>query len=559
MTVLRSLISCSRALRAQAGTSANAGQSWLKLGNYAANGDVEQEACWNDLKNTEFAVSNKVQAAEGNQERVDWDKWEKLIAHKDILKHMKQTYDANMAMIERSAAEEGDVAHLENNWELYEAARQNCKQATRTVKKIIADGSKALWLSQNNPPAWKVDTNEVRCVISGITELQWLESDQYWQAFVEKHAMYSQSGDAPDPEAPAVVEANKAKWNTNMAKFNERTDTPMLYDYMHHLPAWEYYDINRKQFFEHMTYFLLRTGDDFRHFPDMPPWKWLTHIEDLRFKQFAVMQRRKEKRQVERVARFEPDDFGTGEEHTGEETQMAILNHEKHATELTLAKLMGNFAFLCDPLVPVQSRFQLQYILSKDKHAEHGQTRVLTFGDDVNALFVLPRNAAIEAPTPSPLECFHNMMEHYRIMGMRINPTYATRTEHQNELIQQRGPNWLKLPQETVMEAYLRRMRRDDPLRGEFEEYARELRERIAGAKELPESQWESAVAEIEKRAMMDELAVKQMEGARHEKNAQKLVAQDLQKLIDDGHVMVVDPATNNTITDAAQVEAALK
>ncbi|GBE59302.1 hypothetical protein, conserved [Babesia ovata] len=547
MAVIRALLARSRALRSSAGGSGSSTQTWLNLGAFAAGGDAKQEACWTDLKNAELAVSNTVEAAQRQSDVVDWARWEGLIAHKDILRHMKQTYDANIAMIEKAAAEEGDSTHLESNWELYEAARQNCKQATRAVNKIVADGSKALWLSQNNPPVWKVDTNE------------WLESDQYWQAFVEKHGMYSQSGDAPDPEAPAVVEANKASWNSRMVKFNERTDTPMLYEYMHHLPAWEYYDINRKQFFEHMSYFLLRTGDDFRHFPDLPPWQWLTHLEDQRFKEFAVTQRRREKRQLERVARFEPDDFGTGEEHTGEETYMAMLTQEKQAAEHTLANLMGNFSFLCDPLVPVQSKFQLQYILSKCGHDKNGGARVLSLGDDVNALFVLPANAAVDAPMASPLECFHNMMEHYRILGMRINPSYATRVENQVELIQQRGPNWLKLKNETVLEAYLRRMRRDDPLRAEFEDYAQQLRERIAVAKELPEEEWESAIARVEERAMEDALAIRKLEGAKHDKTAHKLAEMDLQQLIDDGHLLVVDPATGATVTNAGEVAAALK
>lgn len=371
--------------------------------------------------------------------------------------------------------------------------------------------------------------------------------------------MYSQSGDAPDPEAPAVVEANKASWHSKMVKFNERTDTPMLYDYMNHLPAWEFYDINRKQFFEHMTYFLLRTGDDFRHFPDVPSWQWLTHMEDLRYKKFAVMQRRKERRQLEKVARFEPDDFGTGEDQTGEEAQMAMINQEKSATELTLAKLMGNFCFLCDPLVPVQSRFQMQYILSKDKYAEHRKTQLLSLGDDVNALFVLPFNAAVDAPIASPLECFHTMMEHYRLMGMRLNPSFAVRAENQMEIMQQRGPHWLKLKNETVMEAYLRRMRNDDPLKADFEEYARELRERIANATVIPVDEWESAMAQVEERARMDDIAVNRIENARHEKNADTLLALDVQQLLDNGQLLVVDPTTNTAMTGASEVVAALK
>lgn len=494
----------------------------------------------------DFHVANTIESTQKGVEEVDWDKWEKLIAHKDILAHMKETYKANMASIENAVAHDGDLSHLDKRWELYEAAQKNCRQATRAVNQIVADGSKALWISQNNPPAWKVDTNE------------WLESDQYWQAFVEKHAMFSQSGDAPDPEAPAVVEANKAKWNSNMYKFNERTDTPMLYDYMDHLPAWEYYDINRKQFFEHMSYFLLRTGDDFRHFPDLPPWHWLTHMEELRFKEFAVMQRRKAKRQLEKVARFEPDDFGTGEDHSGEEEHQAMVAQEKHATELTLAKLMGNFAFLCDPLIPVQSKFQLQYILSKDDYAAHKKTQVLSLGDDVNALFVLPHNASVEAPLASPLECFHTIMEHYRLMGMRFNPSFATRFETQAEIMQQRGPNWLKLKHETIMEAFLRRLRHDDPLKGEFEEYASQLRERIANATVVPVKEWEGAIAKIEEQALSEEFAIRQMEDAKAAKNAEAVRALDVQKLMDDGQLLVVDPVTKAVVTDAKVVLEAL-
>ncbi|KAK1933079.1 hypothetical protein X943_002082 [Babesia divergens] len=544
MQGVRALLRCTRTLRSGGEGSTN---SWHGLGAFAAGGDAKQEACWTDLKNADFSVTSTIESANKQTEEVDWAKWEKLIAHKGILKHMKHTYTANMAAIEEAVERDGDFSHLENRWELYEAAQKNCRQATLAVKRIVEDGSKALWISQNNPPAWKVDTNE------------WLESDQYWQAFVEKHAMYSQSGDAPDPEAPAVVEANKASWHSKMVKFNERTDTPMLYDYMNHLPAWEFYDINRKQFFEHMTYFLLRTGDDFRHFPDVPSWQWLTHMEDLRYKEFAVMQRRKERRQLEKVARFEPDDFGTGEDQTGEEAQMAMINQEKSATELTLAKLMGNFCFLCDPLVPVQSRFQMQCILSKDKYAEHRKTQLLSLGDDVNALFVLPFNAAVDAPIASPLECFHTMMEHYRLMGMRLNPSFAVRAENQVEIMQQRGPHWLKLKNETVMEAYLRRMRNDDPLKADFEEYARELRERIANATVIPVDEWESAMAQVEERARMDNIAVNRIENARHEKNADTLLALDVQQLLDDGQLLVVDPTTNTAMTDASEVVAALK
>lgn len=41
--------------------------------------------------------------------------------------------------------------------------------------------------------------------------------------------------------------------------------------------------LHRRVFLEHMTYYLVRTGGDFRFFPELPPWQWLAHMEDLRF------------------------------------------------------------------------------------------------------------------------------------------------------------------------------------------------------------------------------------------------------------------------------------
>lgn len=175
----------------------------------------------------------------------------------------------------------------------------------------------------------------------------------------------------------AVVEEARKDWHKRMGKFNDRSDTPLLYNFMDTLPSWEYYDIHRqvtrlvsaavisfllsyfccpllllhilhvagicwlapfcpwvlsprypspcalsttamlftlrfnssllrmlfmrysflclnylfrKAFIEHMMYYLIRTGGDYRFFPEMLPWQWLGDIEDQRYRFLSVVQ-----------------------------------------------------------------------------------------------------------------------------------------------------------------------------------------------------------------------------------------------------------------------------
>ncbi|EKX71978.1 conserved hypothetical protein [Theileria equi strain WA] len=522
------VLSINRILRSSA--------SWHNLGKFVT-GSSAQEQHWNNLKSYDSAVHatiDSVSSVTDSQDAtsIDWSKWEDRITHKNILKHMKETYLNTMNTID-SALKLQNPPTMHSGWEMYDSVKDNCLAATKAADKIISDGIKALWISQNNPPVHKVDTNE------------WLESDQYWQAFVEKHAMYSQSGTSNDPESPAEIESVKNKWNTNVYKFNERTDTPILYDYMNHLPSWEFYDVNRKQFFEHMEYFLLRTGEDFRHFPDIPKWYWLTHLEDIRYKIFTVSQRRQFKRQVESLSREETPDM-----QDSEDANYDLLLHEKHNTESTLSKLMANYSFLCDPLIPVQNLFQLSYVLSKDGYESHKGTQVYTFGDDVNALFVLPHgsnisaNDFVDSTQVTPLECFYSLMDHLNLSGIKVNPTYATRLECQMEVIQQRGPNWLKLRNETSLEAFLRRLRHDDPLKPHYLEYAKELTERIANAKLVPVEQWVATVKAVEKRVLEQEEALRSLstESTLH------LGKDEIVDFASKNWIIAKDPVTNKVV-----------
>lgn len=168
---------------------------------------------------------------------------------------------------------------------------------------------------------------------------------------------------------------------------------------MNHLPTWEYYDINRKQFYQHMSYFLNLTGEDFRHFPDIPKWQWITHCEDLNFKLFAVQHRRKVEKQLTTKSRHVSNDLEPEEGHCEETHEMAFLSSEKERSEEALIYLLSNYAFLSDPYIPFENLFQLELIKSR-----FGDGKLFSFGEDVDVLFFLPNKAL---STVSPKKCFH--------------------------------------------------------------------------------------------------------------------------------------------------------
>uniref|UniRef100_A0A3B0MSE5 Uncharacterized protein n=1 Tax=Theileria annulata TaxID=5874 RepID=A0A3B0MSE5_THEAN len=502
MTTCRGLLHFSKALHSSLGPN-----TWHNLGKFASGGSSYQESQWNLLKGFDSNVSGVIDGTKDNPELLDWSVWDDRISHKNILAHMKKTYTNTMKTLDDALASRNSPEYLNEGWETYDSVIKTCADATEAADKIISDGIKALWISQHNPPTWKVDTNE------------WLESDQYWQAFVEKHAMYSQSGTSNDPESPSEIESVKSKWNVNMFKFNERTDTPMLYDYMYHNPSWEYYDINRRQFFEHLEYFLLRTGEDFRNFPDVPKWKWLTHLEDLRFKQFSVEMRRKMAKQLQKAARFEKTDLGAGEHESEEDCNMQLLMNERGQLESVLSNLLAGFAFLTDPLVPVENAFQLNYVLSKDNYQAHQMTKVFSLGNHLPYLYVLPysTNGAHKGENTSensqvnrnehesvlndvvngPMSCFYNLIDYMNLSGFKVNPSFSTRLQLKCQVIHERGPNWIKLPGERTYDSFLRRLRYDDPLRPMLEEYVQDLKLRLKDAKEIPPSQWHKALQKL--------------------------------------------------------------
>lgn len=361
--------SMSRALRS----------NWKGLSSFV---NESVSTAWNEIKSCDGALQNVIDNnRSGTVTKIDWSQWKERIGNPKLLEAFESNYNCLISLLDKIPQP------ILKYCEVLKRAEEESGKSAEEAMRLIEDGVKALWISNHNPPVWKIDPNE------------WLESDQYWQAYIEKHAVFAPHIDSLDPESPAEIEARRQKWQTNVAKFNERTDTPILYDYMNHLPTWEYYDINRKQFYQHMSYFLNLTGEDFRHFPDIPKWQWITHCEDLNFKLFAVQHRRKVEKQLTTKSRHVSNDLEPEEGHCEETHEMAFLSSEKERSEEALIYLLSNYAFLSDPYIPFENLFQLELIKSR-----FGDGKLFSFGEDVDVLFFLPNKAL---STVSPKKCFH--------------------------------------------------------------------------------------------------------------------------------------------------------
>ncbi|PHJ22258.1 hypothetical protein CSUI_003887 [Cystoisospora suis] len=464
---------------------------------------------------TTMATTGAPLRGEGARETgIDWSTWEKEINHKDLVQCMKSFYTSQMKIFDDAEASLRNLEKIKDlqrnpglmkGWTLYDEAIKSCTKSVEKSEELLTNGARALWISFNNPPITRVDTNE------------WLDSDQYWQAFVEKHHFFSQyQPGVADPEASSEVEAVKSSWHTRMSKFNDRSDTPMLYSYVEDLCSWEFYDIHRRVFLEHMTYYLIRTGGDFRFFPELPPWQWLAHMEDLRFNFLSLAQHRRSEMQLKNLERERPlDFFPVDVDHDGEEYTQKFLQAETEIYQCMTARLMSNYMFLCDPYIPVQSLEALEeikridngkgkvYSLEGDKTGGGGEAK-----EEINALFYLPIQEARQLSRP--MHAVHKLFNHLTLSSRGLNPVYAKLLETHAEILEQRGPHWLTAPGggECLSQAFLRRLRTDDPAYSVYTEYFQEMYDKFsAEAKEVPANELSSRLSHIAQKAAESDAA----------------------------------------------------
>ncbi|CAD2086162.1 conserved protein, unknown function [Plasmodium vinckei brucechwatti] len=515
---------------------------------------------WRELNSKISEIESLVQSHENSQiKKIDWNKWNEKISNKELLLCMKNFYDNQMSALE--AMEEGEKketpAKKSEEDKLFEEALSNCKKAEETSAKLLIDGAKTLWISFHNPSVNNLDNNE------------WIESDKYWQAFVEKHATYNLNSKSLEPEDEENKNLEKSEWHKKTTKFNERSDTPILYDYMINLPSWEYYDINRRVFLENLLYFLLRTGLSYKFFPELFRWKWKTHIEDLRFQFLDIAQKRRKSYQLSTAKRevpleLQPSDY----EHKGEEYHLKLLNHFKDYQNLVLSRLMSNYIFLCDPFIPIQSKEGLNNIL---KMNDGGKLYKLN-NDNVNCLFYLPKDCDENGTKImyKPLDALTNFYSHLQNKNIKLNDTYYRLLQIFTQILQERGAYWLNLPNENIPDSFLRRYNKDDSLYPVYAEYVSKLKEEFLNKTEIPLDNYTQEIEIIEEKYkneckffdkfvqtfLPDDISLTYEDNT---PDLSKLNESQIKKLLDEKKIKIFDEQTNQLLNDPLTIMEYIK
>ena len=204
-------------------------------------------------------------------------------------------------------------------------------------------------------------------------------------------------------------------------------------------PTYEYYDCFRGKLVEHMIYYLAKTGGDARFFPELMSFDQFNELYAKRNQVYNVLQRRRRIEQEAAVAQETAlNGLPADMEHDGEAFALKTIARENVALEFTVARLMGNYMFLSEPYIPVQTRLGMYRALASDG----GQGKFYSFGDDVNALFYKTADSAL----PSPSAGFHSFLNHLNLSGKRLPVWYNCLSEVFVELVESRkavtGGNW---------------------------------------------------------------------------------------------------------------------
>jgi hypothetical protein len=467
---------------------------WHALQEYAV-GEGNQEE-FRLLRGHDSAVSNVIAGAGAAAPKaIDWASWESRISHKEVVKCLKE-FHAQQATLLDGVLKEDHLAAVKGRtagWDLFDASVDSCKRSVEKSEDILKNGARALWISFQNPP------------ISLLSQSEWLDADQYWQAFVEKHHFYHNHlcSAVEDPESKEYDAKVKTDLKTQWEKFDGRGTTRQNNKLLYQRPSFEYYDVYRGPLIEHMIFYLTKTGGDSRFFPQNMPVQWFAEIYDIRFKIYNVLQRRK--RMVHEAAQsreafhdFHPDDL----EHDGEAHFSKLIARESAVTELTAGRLMGNYILFSDSYIPVQTGTAFYRALQLDG----GAGSFYSLGSDVHCLFYKPAGEALAMPDPT--DCFHTLANHASMSGAKFEIGYAAASEAFAEVLESRkdglGGCWFSAPGESSADAFMRRLKTSDPAYAIYEAYAAEHKERWASAKALSLAEATSEMGEIERKYKLE-------------------------------------------------------
>jgi hypothetical protein len=252
-----------------------------------------------------------------------------------------------------------------------------------------------------------------------------------------------------------------------------------------------------------MIFYLTKTGGDARMFPENMPVPWFAEIYDIRFKIYNVLQRRKRLEHEATLARESHHDFHPHDlDHDGEAHFAKIIARESAVTELTMARLMGNFILFSDAYVPVQTSMAFYKALLLDG----GKGTFYSLGSDVHCLFYKAAGEAL--PMPDPTECFQSLADYTTMTGRRFEVGYAAAFEAFTEVLESRkeglGGCWFTAPGEPSKDAFMRRLKTADPAYPIYEAYAAEHTERWSAATALTMDQALKEIPEIERKYALE-------------------------------------------------------
>merc|ERR1711972_1166403 len=175
---------------------------------------------------------------------------------------------------------------------------------------------------------------------------------------------------------------------------------------------------------------------------------------------------------------------------------------EAALTELTAARLMGNFILFSDAYVPVQTGAAFYKALQIDD----GKGTFYSLGSDVHCLFYKPAGEPLAMPNPT--ECFNALADHATLTGVKFEVGYAAAFESFTEVLESRkdglGGCWFTAPGESTAEAFMRRLKKSDPAYAIYEAYISEHAERWAAAKALTMAEALKEMPEIERKYKLE-------------------------------------------------------
>lgn len=435
-------------------------------------------------------VTNVTSAPAANT-KIDWAKYQSEVRHQELVKLIKEYHDQQVSQLDNLLKEdhmaEAKKAHLASADPLYNDMLTTANNAVEQSEAIVANGAKALYMSANNPSVSEVSTSE------------WIDSDQYWAAFVEKHQYYHNHLDSTteDPESKEYAAKLKTELMKNLRLMDDiHPRKGMLYQ----KPSYEYYNFYKAVLVEHMTYYLVKTGGDARTFPELPHHSWMNAVYDSKFKMLNVLQRRRRIAQEESLARELDCEFMPHDLVHGEAYYTKLIAGQNTLIENTVARLMGSYSFLSDA-VPVQTSGAL---ISVKNSGSSGKWYSL--GDDVNAVFFKP--AASDTSSCDPSAAWASYSDHLALSGQKLHPVLNVAGEIFTNLLSERkqtlGGSWFNLPNESSADAFLRRVKKDDPCYEVYESYVSELKSKWESAKEIGADEVEKKIGGIEEQYYKD-------------------------------------------------------